>query len=319
MSARRPRGGRYVGVQASLRTHRRALAEATRYLRGNPLASALGVAVMAVALALPALFDVLLVNQRALLARWHEEPAITLFLDPLVDVATARDLAGELAREPGVARVDFVPAATALAEFRAAVGLSGEALPADNPLPHLLEVRPLPEVWASDRGAALTARLGGLGEVDQVLVEHDWLDRLAALAALAERVVALLAVVLGSATVLVVANTIRSLVQLQADTIAVMKLVGATDGYVRRPFLYCGAMHGVLAGALALGMTAASCSVLAGPVATVAAAYGSDYRLAGLPALHAGVLALGAILCGWSGAFLGTALSLRRLEPGAGW
>ena len=292
MNARAATGARRVRTTALLVVHVRAMREGLDFLRGNVLASLLGVAVMAIALGLPALFDALLLNQRALLADWGSDPVISVFLGPLVDAATAQ----------------------ALAEFRAAVGVHGDSLPQDNPLPNLLEVTPRAEVWAGERAAALVARLQAMGEVEQVLVDSDWVERLAALGTLAERAVWLLAVVLGGATVLIVANTVRVLVQQQAETIEVLKLVGATDAYVRRPFLYCGAVHGLLAGALVLALVAACGAALGGPVAAVAEAYGSDFRLSGLPAAHtAGIVGV-ALLCGWGGAFIGTAVSLRRLS-----
>lgn len=317
MNARAASGAQRARAAALLVVHVRALREGLDYLRGNALASLLGVAVMAIALGLPALFDALLVNQRALLADWGREPAVSVFLDPLVDAATAQALAAELGRDPEIATVEFIDAATALAEFRAAVGLHGGGLPQDNPLPHLLEVTPRAEVWVGDRAAGLVARLQAMGEVEQVLVDRDWVARLTALGVLAARAVWLLAGVLVTATVLIVANTIRVLVQQQAETIEVLRLVGATDAYVRRPFLYCGALHGLLAGALALALVAACGAALAGPVAAVAEAYQSNFRLSGLPAAHTAGIAVAALLCGWVGAFIGTTVSLRRLDLAA--
>ncbi len=293
--------------------HRRAARAGLAHCRENLLASALAIAVMAVALALPALLAALLAQRDTLLADWHVEPTLTLFLAPGVDRAAAAGLAASLADDTALAAVDLVSAEQAFAELAAAAGLSGELDAAGNPLPHLLVVKPHARAWRDDEGRALAHRLGALDGVDDVLLDLAWLDRLAAIVRLGERSVLVLTFILIAGTMLVTANSTRVLVHQHAAEIDLYKLVGATDAFVRRPFLYSGAIHGLAAGLAAVLIVEAVLLTLAGPVAAVARAYASDYAL-----VHPGagfvlsLLGLG-MVSGCCGAWLGTTHSLRRL------
>lgn len=293
--------------------HRRAARWGLAQCRENPLASGLAVAVMAVALALPALLAALLAQRDALLADWHVEPTLTLFLAPGINHAAAAGLAGELAADDALAGVDVVSAEQAFAELAGAAGLAGELDAASNPLPHLLVVRPRASAWRGDEGRALARRLGALEGVEDVLLDLAWLDRLAAIVRLGERGVLVLTFVLVAGTVLVTANTIRVLVHQHGTEIDLYKLVGATDAFVRRPFLYSGAIYGLAAGVAAVLVVEGVLLALADPVAAVARAYASDYALAHPGAVFVlSLLGLG-MVTGWCGAWLGTSHSLRRL------
>ncbi len=293
--------------------HRRAARAGLAHCRENPLASMLAVAVMAIALALPALLAALLAQRDALLADWHVEPTLTLFLEPGVDRAAAAGLAESLAADGALATVEVISAEQAFAELAAAVGLSGELDPASNPLPHLLVVKPHASAWRDDEGRALARRLGAQDGVDDVLLDLAWLDRLAAIVRLGERSVLVLTFILLAGTVLVTANSTRVLVHQHGAEIDLYKLVGATDAFVRRPFLYSGAAYGLAAGVAAVLVVEAVLLALAGPIAAVAHAYASDYALAHPGARFVGSLLGLGTLSGWCGAWLGTRHSLRRL------
>ncbi len=295
--------------------HARAAGEGFGHIRANVLAAVVSMAVMAVAIGLPATLLALLENQRAVFAEWGAEPSLSVFLDKAVDEDQARALAGRIASEAAIKAVEVVNSAAAFAEFRHAIGLNGVKVGGHNPLPHLLLVTPHRETWDADGGQALVAALSARAEVDSVLVDFAWIDRLRAFSALASRALAVLAVLLIGAAVLIVGNTIRVLVAQQLKEIEVLKLVGATDAYVRRPFLYSGALHGLVAGILAVVLVEAVFLALSGPVAALAGAYGSSFVLSA-PSLKFvfGVIALSA-LTGWSGAWLGTLLSLRQFVP----
>jgi len=294
--------------------HRRAARAGIVHCRENLLASTLAVAVMAIALALPAMLATVLAQRDALVADWHIEPTLTLFLAPEIDHAGAARLAEHLSADGEVAGVEVISAEQAFAELAGAAGLTGELDGASNPLPHLLVVKPQPSAWRGDDGRALARRLGALEGVDDVLLDLAWLDRLAAIVRLGERSVLVLTFVLLAGTILVTANTTRVLVHQHGAEISLYKLVGATDAFVRRPFLYSGAMYGLAAGVTAVVIVEAVLLALAGPVAAVARAYASDYALAHPGAMFVlSLLGLG-MLTGWCGAWLGTSHSLRRFD-----
>lgn len=296
--------------------HGRAAREGIDHMRRTPLATVVGVAVMAIALGLPAMLDALLENQRTLARTWGGEPSLTVFVRPGVALDDARALSQRLASDPDVARIEFVDASAALVEFGAASGIPVTLNTDGADLPHILVVTPRATAWSGGRADALVDRLEAVPMVDQVIVDFAWVERLAAFGTLARRGVWLFGFLLGGATLLIVGNTIRVLVEQQRPTIEVQKLIGATDAFVRRPFLYSGALQGLAAGLLALVLVEAALAALGPPVARLAAAYGSTFELQALSPAHGLVLVVVATALGWCGAWLGIGLSLQRLAPG---
>ena len=162
---------------------------------------------------------------------------------------------------------------------------------------------------------ALRARLAALPGVEQAQLDLQWVERLGAILKLGDRFVFGLAVVLIVALLLVIGNTIRLHIENRRAEIEVIKLVGGTDGYVRRPFLYTGAFYGVGAGLLAWGLLAFGLDWLNQSGTALAGLYGSDFALAGVPLEDGLSLLVGAILLGWIGAWLAVARHLRQLAP----
>ncbi len=316
--ARTRRGGaRRHLPRGWLLEHARAAREGWSHVRDNAAAAAVSVAVMAIAVALPALLFALLESQQSLLGEWGTEPTLSAFLTAPTGHDAAAALAARWRAEADIAGVELVTAEAAFAELAGAVGLGSMDGGGENPLPHVLVVTPRASAWADAGGEALAARLRSAPEVDTVLVDFAWVERLQALAALLSRALILLAAILVAGTVLIVGNTIRGLVVQQRAEIEVLKLVGATDAYVRRPFLYSGALHGLAAGCLALLLVEGVFLALAGPVRALAATYLSDFVL-GAPGWRFAAAVIGvAAASGWGGAWLGTARSLRALEVGA--
>jgi cell division transport system permease protein len=161
----------------------------------------------------------------------------------------------------------------------------------------------------------LASAIGKLPEADVVQVDTAWVARLRAMLALAGRVVDLATVLLGLAVAIVVGNTIRLEIHNRSVEIEVTKLVGGTDGFIRRPFLYLGLCYG-LAGALVAALMVTLGLVLLGPpVRALAALYGSGFTLSGLSPVETGVLLAGGALLGWAGAGLAAARHLKAIEP----
>ncbi|HJR69813.1 MAG TPA: permease-like cell division protein FtsX [Gammaproteobacteria bacterium] len=296
------------------RLHRNNCVDAVARIIRQPFASSLTILVIAIALALPAGLRVAVNNADAVSESWQGAADFTVYLKLDVTTDAARRTARTIEARDDVAAVALVDRDAALAEFRAKSGF-GEALDAldANPLPHALVVRPESGVAADVE--ALASAIGKLPEADVVQVDTAWVARLRAMLALAGRLVDFATVVLGLAVTIVVGNTIRLEINSRSVEIEVTKLVGGTDGFIRRPFLYLGFCYG-LAGALVAALVVAlGLLLLDAPVRAVAALYGSGFALRGLSLIETGVLLAGGALLGWAGAGLAAARHLRAIEP----
>jgi cell division transport system permease protein len=213
-----------------------------------------------------------------------------------------------------VAGVTVIDREAALAEFRAHSGF-GEALDAldANPLPFTLVVHPASGIETDVE--ALAAAVAGLPEAELVQVDTAWVTRLRAMLALADRLVDFATVLLGLAVAIVVGNTIRLEINNRSVEIEVTKLVGGTDGFIRRPFLYLGLWYGLAGAALALAVVGIGLLLLGPPVRALAGLYGSDFALGGLSLTESGLLLGGGAFLGWAGAGLAAARHLRAIEP----
>jgi len=276
----------------------------------RPFATLLTVGGMAMALALPLALGLALGNLQRLSGSLQASREIGLFLRMDVDAAQAERLATELRARRDVASVALRTPEQGLREFRQLSGM-GEALAmvGDNPLPTVLQVTPL------DAGAALAAQLGTRPEGE--LVQHDeaWGQRLDAWLAFGRTLVAVLAAVLGLGVLLVVGNTVRLEIGSRREEIEVLQQLGATDGFIRRPFIYLGAWYGLMAGAAALGLLALAALALQPSLAALAGSYGSRFMLQGPGPVLAGLLLLAATALGWLGAWLASGHHLRQTRP----
>jgi cell division transport system permease protein len=296
------------------RHHSLSAADSLARVLQQPLASLVTWLVIGVAIALPAALWLLLENAAGLSARLQSPAQLSLFLAPALSLSEARELADELQARPDVRAVSVMSREQALAEFseRSGLGTLAESLP-DNPLPHLLLLRPV------DTEAAAVAALGGalqaLPAVDEVVFDTLWLTRLERIMALGRRALQLLTVLLLAGVVLILGNTIRLAIESRREEIEVIKLVGGSDAFVRRPLLYTGFWYGLGGGAVAALLLGLAAQLLAPPVAALAASYGSPFRLQGLRLLDALQLLLIGGGLGLAGAWFAVARHLRAIEP----
>jgi len=278
----------------------------------KPWATLLTVMVMALALALPLGMSIALDNLKHFTGSVQQSRDINLFLKTDLDAAAAKALADELRGRDDVAAVQLRTPQEGLDELRENAGL-GEAIDAlqDNPLPSLLVITPA----AKTDDARLARALESLPQTD--LVQHDalWRTRLDAWLAFGSRLVQVLSVLLGLGAVLVVGNTVRLDIQARREEIGVLQLLGASDGFIRRPFLYLGAWYGLGAGLVALGLIAAAGAALATPLAQLSQSYASPFALKGLDMLHSSIVLLAIVVAGWLGAWLVTGHFLRQTRP----
>lgn len=284
-------------------------------LAARPVATALTLGVIAVALALPLALVTLRANLERLAPVWQDSGEIAVFLEDAVDAAAAEALAGRIAAQTGL-RVELQAPEVSLAEFRELSGMAGilEAFD-DNPLPWIVLVEPPRDAEdARDLVGWLAAQPG----VDFVPWDPRWQARVQAWGDVLERGAQVLAGLLGLAVVLVIGNTVRLDLQGRAEELALLRLLGATRGYVRRPFLYLGALYGLGGALLALGLLQSAVLALGPEVAALADSYASDFRLRGVgwrPALD--TLFAGGVL-GWLGAFVVTGRQLADADRRAG-
>ena len=285
-------------------------------LARTPLATLMTAAVIGIALALPAGLHVLLDNAQQLTGGWDSASRISLFLKRNVNDARARRLAATLRRLPEVAAVDYIPREQALAEFERLSGF-GDALKAldENPLPAVLVVTPTPEAASPDAAEQLLARLRQYGPVELAQLDMQWVKRLYVIMELVRRGVLVLGLLLGLAVLLVVGNTIRLAIQNRRQEIVVMKLVGGSDAFIRRPFLYTGFWYGLFGGLIAAVLVSLALWTLAGPVERLAGLYQSPFRLAGLSLDGLLLLLLAGIALGLAGSWLAVGRHLREIEP----
>ena len=294
--------------------HRDNLVGAVTRLAGQPFASALTILVIAIALALPAGLRVAVNNADALSDSWQSAADFTVYLKMAVSAEAARRTARTIEARDDVAGVTVIDRDAALAEFRDQSGF-GESLDAldGNPLPHTLVVHPASGIAADVE--ALANAIGALPETELVQIDTAWVTRLRAMLALASRLVDLATVLLGFAVAIVVGNTIRLEINNRSVEIEVTKLVGGTDGFIRRPFLYLGLCYGLAGAVVAEIVVALGLLLLNPPVQALAALYGSGFALRGLTVAESGLLLLGGALLGWAGAGLAAARHLRAIEP----
>ena len=306
--------GRRDLLKAWAAHHQRVARSTLIDLVSNPVSSLMTWLVIGIALGLPAILWVVLQNVSEVSSDWGGKPRVSLYLAEDVSVEVGRTLTQELASEVGVETATFISAGDALREFQARSGFGDVLKTLDrNPLPHVVEVTPDdPEPLAL---SALMVTWESLPGVDRVSVDLKWLERLFALLVFAERMVTALASVLGVGVILVMGNTIRLAIENRRQEIEVVKLVGGTDGFVRRPFLYLGFWYGFGGAIFAFVILEISLLMLAGPVELLAQSYRDDFALQG-PGVSGSLLLLvtGALL-GVLGAVLAVSRHLADIEP----
>ena len=282
----------------------------------HPFSTLLTVLVIGIALALPACLHVLVQNVRAASGGWSNALDISVYMKPAATLEQAQQAAERVRKRRDVEDVKLVEADDALEEFRRSSGF-GEALDAlkDNPLPHALVVRPAAEFREASQVEGLTEELRNIDHVDLVQLDTAWVSRFNAILDVVRRVVLLAAGLFALGILVIVGNTIRLDIENRRDEIEVTKLVGGSDAFVRRPFLYSGVWYGLGGALIAWLIVSVVISVLGEPVQRIAGLYGSTFELGGLGLEGTGVLLLGGVVLGWLGSFIAATRELRGIEP----
>jgi len=299
-----------------LERHLQTLVGSLGRLWQQPFATLLTILVIGIALALPACLHVLVQNVRAASGGWSNALDVSVYMKPSASLEDAKSARKRIGQRRDVESVTLVEADAALEEFRKSSGF-GDALAAleDNPLPHALVVRPAEGFREPSQVETLTAELGKLDGVDLVQLDTAWVSRFNAILDVVRRVVLLAAGLFALGILVIVGNTIRLDIENRREEIEVTKLVGGSDAFVRRPFLYSGLWYGLGGGLIAWLVVTVVITVLGEPVQRIAGLYGSSFTLRGLGPEGAGILLAGGIALGWLGSFIAATRELRGIEP----
>lgn len=281
----------------------------------HPFSSLMIVLVIAVTLALPAAINVVVKNARSISGSWDNALDFSVFLVQDLSESEAEGLGRLIAQRADVDSVDLVTAGEALAEFKQQSGFGAalDQLP-DNPLPHTLVVRP----GAGNTSASmilLQEELSNLPETEYVQVDTEWVQRFHAILDIVRQAIAIGAGLLGVAIVVVIGNTIRLDIENRRDEIEVTKLIGASNAFVRRPFLWTGFWYGLCGGLMALALVYYGLYLLEGPVARLAGLYQSKVSIAALSMAEGATLVGVGVFLGLFGSWFTAARHMRRIEP----
>lgn len=298
--------------------HLQAFMGSLGHLWRNPFTTLLTVTVIALALALPMGLRLFVSNARAATGNFSNAVDISVYFRSGVSVEKAEQLARSARTRPGVGEVTLVRSDKALEEFRkySGFGAAIEALQS-NPLPHVLVVHPDEDHDGPLQLELLKRYFAAWPEVELVQMDTEWVQRFSAILELLRTVVLVAAVVLASGVLAVIGNTIRLEILNRRAEIEVTKLVGGSNAFVRRPFLYTGVLYGVIGALLAWAIIALAVLVLSAPVENLARLYGSRFALLGLSPDDIGLLLLAGLVLGWLGAWASAARQLSAIEPRA--
>lgn len=282
----------------------------------QPLASLMTVVVIGIALALPAGLYVLLKNIEHASSQWDDAAQISLFLKQDTGDAQAQILINKLTNWPEITAVMYQSASQSLEEFRQLSGLGSllDTLPT-NPLPAVVVVQPNSNDLRPDAIGSLLSRLEELPNVHQAQLDMEWLQRLHSINDMGQRGISILGLLLSLSVLLVIGNTIRLAILNQQSEIRVIKLVGGTDTFIRRPFLYTGFWYGLLGGLVAWLTLLFTMSLINGPINELARQYESQFTLTWLSGAMILILPFTGMLLGVMGAWLAVGRHLSAIEP----
>lgn len=303
-------------VKAYFIHHLRTLIASLGFLLRNRMSTLMTMTVIAIALALPSGLYVLLNNISKVSIGWDNTAQISLFLKSDTSEKEAQSLLKKLELYDNIKSARLIHKDTALEEFQRISGF-GEALEAlgKNPLPHVITVQPLVDNNRPDKLQHLLKQLRQLKPVDIAQLDLQWVKRLYSMLEIAHRGIWVISVLLGLAVLLVVGNTIRLDIQNRRAEIEVTKLIGATNAFIRRPFLYSGLWYGLMGGILSWILTSIAIGLMENSVEQLAVLYNSNFQLQGLYFSEAMKLIGFSCTLGLLGSWLAVSRHLHEIEP----
>ncbi len=308
--------GLIVRLRSYMRDHARSLIFSLGKLYRQPFATILTLLMIAIALALPSSLFVLLNNLQGVTQKWDDAGQITVFINSESSLVDVKKLRERIQNYTEIEKVEYISAEEALKEFsaRSEFGHLAESLDT-NPLPPTLIISPTQKSKESTELQKLITEFKTFKHVDHVQIDMQWLQRLQNITQIARRVITVLGLLLALSVLLVIGNSIRLDIQSRREEIEVTKLIGATNRYIRRPFLYGGLWYGLLGGVLALILVFSVLLVIKSPAQNLIELYESSFTLI-FPSLKQSLaLLLTSILLGLFGSWLAVGRHLSKIEP----
>jgi len=299
-----------------IKRHLQSLNTSFKHLSFSPIATFMTFAVIGIALALPMGLFVFVKNAQAISTNLHDSSQISIYLHKNISPQQLKKTQQLLRTNRDVSQIHYISPEKGLASFEKTAGF-GKVISElkENPLPGVLVVTPSPQIKTKLSLEQLINRLQRLPNVKQVQLDMAWLQRLHAIIKLTKRVSYAIMILLAIAVLLIIGNTIRLTTQHYRNEIMVIKLLGGTDNFVRRPFLYSGMLYGFVGGIIAWLLVDSLVLWIAGPVEKLAGLYGSTFQIQGLDAHSAAWLLLGGIILGYCGSWLATNRHMKIFEP----
>lgn len=303
-------------MRALLSYHLQAASSSLNLLCRKPLATMMTVVVIAIALTLPTLFWVFTDNLDQLTTGWQRGSHISLYLKSPLSLGEESSFLEQIRATEGVGHVSLKSAAEGLAELQQQEGMHDimRYLP-ENPLPAVVDVVPALAINSPAQIEELFNRLKSLPQVEQAKLDMEWINRLHAILGFVSKIAHGLIALLASAVVLIVGNTLRLAIHNRHEEIQVLKLIGATDPYIARPFLYSGIWYSLAGAILAVLLVNIFMLSLAVAVKQLASAYQMHYPIMCLSVKQAYLLVFVSTILGWLGARLSVKRQLASIEP----
>ncbi|VAW55601.1 Cell-division-associated, ABC-transporter-like signaling protein FtsX [hydrothermal vent metagenome] len=285
-------------------------------LYAQPIATLMTAAVIAIALALPMGLYIALDNVGQLSSGWDGSTQISLFLHTKVEKREAVKLKQRLQKHSAIKKIELIDKDQGLNQFKELSGF-GDALKHlnQNPLPIVLVVHPKVSANQPDKTTQLVKELGKNKLVELAQLDVQWVKRLYTFLEIANRSIWVISCMLAIAVLLIIGNTIRLDIQNRREEIEVSKLIGASDAFIRRPFLYTGIWYGLTGGVLAWIITQISLILMENPIHRLALLYHSDFRLSGLGISDTLLLVLFSCSLGLIGSWIAVSRHLKDIEP----
>ncbi len=299
-----------------LHRHAQVLLSSLGRLWQRPLGSLMTLLVLGIAIALPLGLHLLVNNLQQLADQWDSGASVSVFLKEGIDDKAIQALMETLQARKGIHAVQHITPAQALEEFRQQSGFaSALELLDDNPLPHVLLIHPEDEGISTRQLQAFLQSLEKRPEVELALADLQWVERFQGITRIIQRTALVLTLLLSLAVLLIIGNTIRLEIQGRRDEIEIIKLVGGSNAFIRRPFLYEGFWYGLFGSLIALGLILLSALALYDPITHLAVLYQSDFQLTGLGMVTIFSIVGISILLGILGAWIAVHQHLGEMEP----
>ena len=296
--------------------HAQVLLASLGRLYRQPVAALMTIAVIAIALSLPSGLFISIQNIVRLSAQWDSTTRITVYMQTDTTLEAARALRDRLSLNRYIAHIELIDRDTGLAQFKQASGFENALQYLDeNPLPHVLIIQPELNPDKPDITQLLANQLKQEKQIALVQIDTAWVQRLFAILKIAQRGIWVISILLALAVLLIIGNTIRLDIQNRRAEIEVAKLIGASNAFIRRPFLYTGLCYGLLGGLLSWLLVSLSIWLIETPVQALARLYHSDFQLLGQSPQHAAFVILLSCLLGLGGSALAVSRHLKEIEP----